>query len=416
MPLSEFRSYLRSNKSIPNKYASFYIKWVQDFVRFCQSQPNAQKPSMQVDRFLTRLAKTYEQWQVDQARHAIQHYCYFLERPPRPDRFFEHPESIKDWKTAGETMVRVLRLKQRSYRTERTYIHWLRNFYSHVKPAIPSELTDRHIIDFLSYLAVERHVVKSTQNQAFNALLFFYRHVLEKEVGEIRNAVRARPKFRLPTVLSPVEVMQLIDHLSGVSRLMAKIIYGGGLRRDECMRLRVKDLDFERNTVTVRAGKGDKDRQTLLPESIVDEVRQHLCNVRHLYEADRKADIAGVQLPGALEKKYPLASKEWIWYWVFPSARLSQDPRSGVVRRHHMSGDVLRKGIRNAAKTVGLAKRVTAHTLRHSFATHLLENGTDIRTIQQLLGHADLNTTMIYTHVARKNALGVRSPLDHQPA
>ncbi len=220
-------------------------------------------------------------------------------------------------------MVRVLRSKQRSYRTERTYIHWLRSFYSHVKPAIMSELTDRHIIDFLSYLAVERHVVKSTQNQAFNALLFFYRHVLEKEVGDIRNAVRARPKFRLPTVLSHVEVMQLIDHLSGVSRLMAKIIYGGGLRRDECMRLRVKDLDFERNTVTVRAGKGDKDRQTLLPESIVDEVRQHLCNVRHLYEVDSKADIAGVQLPGALEKKYPLASKEWIWYWIFPSARLS---------------------------------------------------------------------------------------------
>jgi integron integrase len=307
----------------------------------------------------------------------------------------------------------MLRLRQLSYRTEQTYMKWLRGFYLNVRPTLPSQLEDSHITNFLTYLAVERHVAKTTQNQAFNAILFFYRFVLQKEVGSIRNAFRSRRGSRLPIVLGRSEVGALFDKLEGTPLLMAKIIYGGGLRRDECIRLRVQDLDFERNTLTIRGAKGDKDRQTLLPESLADTLKVHLKGTRRLYDNDRKADIAGVHLPGALDRKYPGASKEWVWYWVFPSHKLSMDPRNNLIRRHHISGDNLRKGIRKAAIAAGLSKRVTVHTLRHSFATHLLEEGYDIRTIQQLLGHVDLKTTMIYTHVAKKNVLGVRSPLDH---
>ncbi|MBU4318142.1 MAG: integron integrase [Proteobacteria bacterium] len=265
---------------------------------------------------------------------------------------------------------------------------------------------------FLSYLAVERNVAKATQNQAFNAILFFYRHVLEKEVGSIASAVRAKRGTRLPVVLSRDEVTRLINHLSGVPGLMAKILYGSGLRLNECTRLRIQDLDFERNTIIVRGAKGDKERETIFPEEIVDDVKSHLEKTRLAFEADRKATVPGVHLPGALDRKYPNAAKQWIWYWVFPSGKLSVDPRSKLIRRHHISPDFIQKAIKKASDATALSKKVTTHTLRHSFATHLLEDGYDIRTIQQLLGHADLETTMIYTHVAKKNMLGVRSPLD----
>ncbi len=279
-------------------------------------------------------------------------------------------------------------------------------------PQSPQKLDDSHIKDFLSYLASERRVAKSTQNQAFNALLFYYRHVLEKEVGSIAQVVRARKGRRLPVVLTYEKVIQLIDALQGVYQLMAQLIYGGGLSLNECFRLRVKDIEFEKNTLMIRGAKGDKDRQTLLPESIQPALQKHLQKVRKLYEKDHKAHVAGVFLPGALSRKYPNADKEWIWYWVFPSARLSVDPRANVVRRHHMSSSNLQKAIKKASK--GINNKVSVHTLRHSFATHLLEDGYDIRTIQQLLGHASLQTTMIYTHVAQKNRLSVISPLDRR--
>ncbi|KJS33773.1 MAG: hypothetical protein VR64_00360 [Desulfatitalea sp. BRH_c12] len=309
-------------------------------------------------------------------------------------------------------MTRMLRLKQRSYRTEQTYMKWLRSFYVYVKPASPGELSDFHIKNFLSHLAADLNVAKATQNQAFNAILFFFRHVLEKEVGSIQSVVRAKRGQRLPTVLTQGEVKRLISFIQGTSALMVKIIYGGGLRLNECTRLRIKDLDFERSTVTVRAGKGDKDRQTLLPNNVAKELKSHLEQVRLIYEADREANVVGVHLPGALDKKYTNASKQWIWFWVFPSDRFSVDPRTNLIRRHHVSPDLIQRTIKKAAEAARIPKRVSTHTLRHSFATHLLEDGYDIRTIQMLLGHSDLQTTMIYTHVAQKNALGVRSPLD----
>jgi integron integrase len=267
--------------------------------------------------------------------------------------------------------------------------------------------------DFLTYLAVEANVAASTQNQAFNALLFMYRHVLDKPIDDLSGAVRAKAKHRLPVVLTTKEIRRLLDEMTGTALLMAQIIYGGGLRLKECLRLRVKDLDFERKTIVVKSGKGDKDRETVLPDSIRDALQYHLKSIKPLFDQDRKQTIPGVAMPGALERKFPNAGKEWKWFWVFPSHKLSVDPTSGIVRRHHMHATVLQKHIRRASIKAGLTKRVTVHTLRHSFATHLVEKGCDIRTVQELLGHSDLRTTMVYTHVAKKNCLSVVSPLDN---
>ena len=412
MPLDEFRNYLEKSKKVSKKQLPFYVIWARDFIQFCKSKSDIIIPEKQIEPFLKQMGRNHEQWQVNQARTAVGLYCYFISKARNNNN--SGPPAIDDWKSAGDTMVRMLRLKQLSYRTEQSYMKWLRDFYGYVKPASPDSLSEKHIKDFLSYLAVERHVSKSTQNQAFNALLFFYRHVIEKEVGDISSVVRAKRGQRLPMVLSQDDVMRLIDNLEGTAQLMAKIMYGGGLRLNECTRLRIQDLDFSRLTVTVRNGKGDKDRQTLFPESITDDIEKHLEGVRQTYEADRKANLAGVFLPYALERKYPSASREWNWFWVFPARNISLDPHASLVRRHHVSPGLLQKAIKRTTAKISLSKKVGTHTLRHSFATHLLEAGYDIRTIQQLLGHADLQTTMIYTHVAKKNMLGVRSPLDRR--
>ena len=308
-------------------------------------------------------------------------------------------------------MVKRLRLKHRSYRTEQTYLGWLRDFYRFTGSVAPEFIGDNHLMDYLTYLAVERNVAKSTQQQAFNAILFFFRHVIGREPGNIRDSIRAKRKRRLPVVLTCGEISRLFEHLNETPLLMAQVIYGGGLRLRECVSLRIKDIDFEQKLLSIR-GKGDKDRRTLLSETAAKPLKSHLEKVREIFEADRQAGVAGVYLPNALSRKYPNAGKEWIWQWVFPSQRLAVDPRSHIVRRHHIHASSLQKFFKKAAAKARIAKPATVHTLRHSFATHLLESGTDLRTIQELLGHASVQTTMIYTHVARKNALGVTSPLD----
>jgi len=277
----------------------------------------------------------------------------------------------------------------------------------------PLHLSGRHIQDFLSMLAVEKRVSPSTQNQALNALIFLYRHALDHELGENElDAVRAVHKRRLPVVLTIKEVHTLFDQLSGIHRLMAQVIYGCGLRLSEGLSLRIKDVDLEQSIVVVRAGKGDKDRRTMLPVTLKDALIRHLTEVRAVYDHDRRDNLNGVFLPGALDRRYPNAGKEWGWFWLFPSKSLSVDPRSHTVRRHHMHPAALQKAVKTAVLKAGMTKPASVHTLRHSFATHLLEQGYDIRTIQELLGHQNLQTTMIYTHVATKNILGVRSPLD----
>jgi integron integrase len=412
MSVDGFRNYLQSKGFVNQKQIPFYMQWVTMFLQFCGSYHDETSFEQRLDSFLSSIGKRHEQWQINQAKEAVSLYNFFIGRNLSQD-----PKKGRDWDEnwvkAGEMMKRMLRLKQLAYSTEQSYIMWLRGFYKFVRPITPDSLNAGHLKSYLSYLASERRVAKATQNQAFNALLFFYRYVIEKEVGSIADVVRSRRGRRLPTVLTKDEVMRLINALEGIYGLMAQIIYGGGLRLKECMRLRVKDIEFEENLLMIRGAKGDKDRQTILPEAVQPTLHKHLSKVRSIYEGDRKSDLAGVYLPGALSRKYPNADKEWIWYWVFPSATISVDPRANVVRRHHVSGNNLQKAIKKAAAANGIDKKISVHTLRHSFATHLLENGYDIRTIQLLLGHASLQTTMIYTHVAHKNFMGVRSPLDN---
>ena len=307
---------------------------------------------------------------------------------------------------------KTLRLKHYAYSTERSYLNWIRRFIRFHDLRHPRNLGKGEIESFLSYLAVNGKVAASTQNQALNALLFLYRNVLNQPLEYDLNAVRAvRPKH-VPTVLTPKEVHTIINMLRDQNRLIAQLLYGSGLRVSECVRLRVKDLDFERRQITVRDAKGRKDRFTILPNAVCKLLQIHLEHGKRLHEEDLGHGQGAVYLPHALEKKYPLANKEWIWQYVFPSAKLSQDPRSGITRRHHLNPSTIQKAVRKAAKLSRIPKHITPHTLRHSFATHLLENGYDIRTVQDLLGHKDVKTTMIYTHVLNRGGMAVRSPLD----
>jgi len=307
---------------------------------------------------------------------------------------------------------RAMRLNHYSIRTEQAYTEMVRRFLLYTGPVAADVLAETQVKRFLEHLALERQVSASTQNQAFSAVLFFFKRVLKRELGNLSDTVRAKRGRRLPVVLSREEVRRLLAMTEGTPGLMLKLIYGAGLRLMECIRLRVREVSFERGTVLIRAGKGDKDRVVMLPEALREPMRQHFERLRLLWTQDVAAGIPGVWMPGALAEKYPKAPKEFGWQWVFPAKRLSLDPRSGLTRRHHVHDNTLHKAIKVAAQRAGLVQSVSAHTLRHSFATHLLESGTDIRTVQELLGHESLETTQIYTHVMQTPGLGVKSPLD----
>jgi integron integrase len=310
-----------------------------------------------------------------------------------------------------DQMRDLLRTQHYSIRTESAYMEWVKRFILFHNKRHPKDMGNSEIAAFLTDLAVNRNVAASTQNQALSALLFLYRELLHQEVGSV-DAVRARKPKRLPTVLTKAEVLRLISAMAGTPKLMAKLLYGSGLRASECVRLRIKDLDFERRLIVVRDGKGDKDRITMLPESLVAPLQEHLARVKHTHAKDLAGGCGAVHLPHALERKYPKANREWGWQYVFPARSLSSDPRTGLTRRHHLDQSGLQKAVRQATRLAGIDKPVTCHTFRHSFATHLLETGYDIRTVQELLGHKDVKTTMIYTHVLNRGPLAVRSPID----
>ncbi len=306
----------------------------------------------------------------------------------------------------------VIRRKHYSIRTEQAYCDWIKRFILFHRKRHPAEMAEAEITEFLTHLAVNVNVAAATQNQALSALLFLYREVLQQEIGWLDRVERAKKPTRLPVVLTRPEVRKIFSHLNGTPKLMAGLLYGSGLRLMECARLRVKDVDLGYLKITVRDTKGGKDRVTMLPTNIAQPLQRHLLKRRSQHEQDLADGFGNVYLPNALARKYPNAPRQWMWQYVFASSRLSVDPRSGEKQRHHIAESLLQRAVKDAMSRAGIDKPATCHTLRHSFATHLLERGYDIRTVQELLGHKDVSTTMIYTHVLNRPGIGVKSPLD----
>lgn len=419
---------------VPLWQIRWYSRWVQQFAKTCRGSTLSGRSSRDVDSYLFSLRDNVriEPWQVVQASDALRilyqqlfHAAWaesweFDEqhqaRPASVQSPSEEAFAVAKATVSVEELLKRLRSTLRtlhySIRTEQTYEHWVKRFFKFHQHIPPLQLTGEHIREYLSHLAEVREVAASTQNQALNAIVFFYEKVLGLVLGDIGDFKYAKRPKRLPVVLSQREVRELFSQLTGLSRLMAGLLYGSGLRLMECLRLRVKDVDFDQKHIVVRDGKGQKDRITVMPQNFQKDLRDHIREVKNIHAQDLRQGYGEVYLPSALARKYPNAAKEWAWQYVFPAGQLALDPVARTIRRHHIHESVLQKAVKQATRLAGLTKPVSCHTLRHSFATHLLEGGYDIRTIQELLGHKDVSTTMIYTHVLNRGGQGVRSPLD----
>ena len=453
MGLEEFGEFLLRRRIVPEKNAKFYVAWVRKFL----GQTADPKLSMEerIEDFVEGLRQEggREEWQVEQAERAVKTFFHAFRDGAGLE---ERPAARVERDAAGRVAVaevlaatrELLRTKHYSYRTEQTYLGWIGQFLEYQggmgtriqesefriqkeEKRAGSSISNNQcpmsndqqgagkvVVDgqgvksFLTHLATRRRVSAGTQNQAFSALTFLCREVLRLPETDLDAGVRAKATSRLPAVLSTEETARLLEAMSGTARLMAEVTYGGGLRVMECCRLRVKDVDFENDLLFVRDGKGGKDRSTLLAKSVKERLREHLARVRVLHEQDLAAGAGEARLPDALERKYPQAGREWGWQFVFPAQNLSVDPRGGKVRRHHASDAMLQRAVKEAVAKAGIDKPVSVHTLRHSFATHLLLAGVDLRQIQELLGHASVETTMIYTHVVKNLRAPATSPLD----
>ena len=420
--LREFEAFLSKSGRIPENKIRYYVYWVQRFLRFCTYQSD-NITTEQVNQFLDFLEAdtNVADWQVKQAADAIITYVeQFLKKPLGPvanqdertssDTVNEKPAS--SWRYIIDETRNTIRLRHYSLSTEKTYLGWLVRFITFMKDREPSVIDGNDIKKYLTHLAVHDRVSASTQNQAFNALLFLCRHVLHREIDNLDAVVRVKQRINLPVVLSREEVKRLFSSLQGQYLLMAQIMYGCGLRLSECLRLRVQDVDFENDLIMVRSGKGDKDRSLMMPRTIRTSLEQHLVAIKDIHKKDISIGHGDASLPHALDKKYPRADKNWGWQWVFPAQKLSVDPQSGRIIRWHVHPSLIQRAIKEAVRNAGVIKMASCHTLRHSFATHLLEAGHTIRVIQELLGHKHVNTTMIYTHVIRKKPSEIASPLD----
>lgn len=419
--LPEFYHFLEARGLVAPKYIPYYVQWAVQYRAYAQSRPDLPE-GMRVAGFLELVSQRNVQgWQVQQAEAAVKMYVeQFQASAPADDSPEQKPAQLhgqSDYSIILRKMQEAVRLKHYAYSTERSYLDWAARFFEYVtrvkqKDLSDSPLTEEDIRDFLTHLAVKRRVASSTQNQAFNALLFLYRETLGLHPQGLQTTVRAKRGPKLPVVLTPEEVQRLLQHMDGEALLMGKLLYGAGLRLMELARLRVQDVDFGARAVFVRGGKGDKDRSTILPEAVTADVQRHLQQVQALHEKDIADGHGAVYLPEGLARKYPSAAKEWKWQYVFPSKRLSVDPRSHTVRRHHISDKAIQDAVASAVRKAGIVKHATVHTLRHSFATHLIMNGVNIREVQELLGHKHVETTMIYTHVMRTLSNAPKSPLD----
>lgn len=417
--LPDFQEFLKASKLAPERNIPYLAHWVSRFLFFISRKDHSDTGTLVIEFLDSLKTENIADWQVSQAEQALLLYLNHFKggEALKNAKAGTLPEvSLSDKSGIISEMKRLLRLKHYSYRTEIAYLDWAERFFAYVKDtaggAAFETITTDTIKNYLGYLAINKRVSSSTQNQAFNALLFLFRDVLGQELTGLSGTVRAKRGKKLPVVLSVEEVKALFGKLSGPAVLIAHFLYGSGLRLMELARLRVQDIDFDGNLLIVRNGKGDKDRSTILPEAIREPLRLHLEKVKALHAKDISAGFGEVYLPDALDRKYPNAGKEWIWQYVFPSAKLSVDPRSGKVRRHHISEKAIQTAIAVAVRKAGIAKHATVHTLRHSFATHLLMNGVNIREVQSLLGHKSLETTMVYTHVMREMTNAPKSPLD----
>ena len=416
--VAHFGRYIVERQLAAERHAPFWLMWVRTFL----ARPVRTGSSEDAIRFfLERMVQMgHDEWRVSQAEHSVRCFCGpWRENPEAPrSRLAPGPDGKVADDQAITGLRELARLRHYSPRTEETYVDWVLRFFRYLDAVgtggrqTRHEITSGAVRNFLSHLATRQRVAASTQNQAFSALLVLARDVLTIELGDLSKTVRARRGTRLPAVLSVDEVASLLGQLTGTFRLMAQLIYGGGLRVMETCTLRVKDFDFDQGLVLVRGGKGDKDRSTLLARSAMPPLRQHLDRVHKLHADDLALGHGEVQLPGALAAKYPSAGREWAWQYAFPSRVLRVDPRTGKARRWHVTDSAMQRAVKLALGKSGIAKHASVHSLRHSFATHLLLNGVNIRRIQELLGHSSIETTMLYTHVVKQLESPPESPLD----
>ncbi len=420
--LPEFQKYLSARRLAPERAIPFFVSWVSMFLSFADRN-TYQDTDILIQQFLDHLKMraSKEDWQIRQAHQAVQLYLfhYLKQRPiqERPPWLKMSANSFMNISDLIRKIRETIRIKHYSYKTEKTYIHWVVRFNKYMnalseqaKPV--DQWGSADVKDFLSQLAIKYRVSASTQNQAFNALLFLFRDVLHRDLENLQGTVRAKRGPKLPVVLSMEEVKALFQYSHDKYRLYLQLIYGAGMRVSEFVRLRVKDIDFQENLIFIRSSKGDKDRATILPKHLKTDLLKHLEEIKALHEKDLKAGYGETSLPFALSRKYPNAAKDWGWQYVFPSSKLSIDNTDGKIRRFYMSEKTLQQAMHAAVVKAGFAKPATVHTLRHSFATHLLMSGVNIREVQELLGHKHVETTMIYTHVARDSATAPQSPLD----
>lgn len=419
--LPDFQKYLKTKQLVNPKHIPFFAYWASRFISYA-GEHQTRDLENNILNFLKNLSETEsrEDWQIRQAGNAIQIYIFqYLksQHQKTPPPWLKTDISINSFTDLLQKTREALRIKHYSRRTEKTYILWIKRFYTyiaetHQSPKPINSLCSNDVRDFLSFLALKRNVAASTQNQAFNALLFLFRDILHQELTELQDTVRAKRGPRIPTVLTIDEVKNLFLHLNGKTLLAIQLIYGAGLRITELIRLRIKDIDFQQRILVIRSGKGAKDRVTILPKHLIPDLQHHLKNVKKLHNQDLQSGYGEAPLPFALSRKYPHAGKDWAWQFAFPSAKLSVEYSTGIIRRFHMSEKTIQKAMKQAIKKAKITKHAGVHTLRHSFATHLLMNGTNIREVQELLGHKHVETTMIYTHVIRDMSGAPQSPLD----
>jgi integron integrase len=409
MQLVDYEKYIVENNFVDSSKSSYYSAWVKKFLNLnLSNQLNIEE---KVRQFVQSLStdNSLQSWQLDQARHAVELYLgMFIQNTACPES-----ENIpSEFLDIQNEMLTVLRLKHYSYRTEQTYMDWCKRYYKYCFQEKLDFKNSESVKIYLTYLAVNRGVASATQNQAFNSILFMFKYVLKNELDDIKGTVRAKRKRNLPAVLSVDEIKLLFKQVDGLKRMMLELIYGTGLRVSEFVRLRVKDIDFDNDLVIIIDGKGGKDRAVSLPRTLKKQLEAHLIKVKELHYDDLLAGYGEVYLPEALSRKYSNTAKEWKWQYVFPAGKLSVDPRSGKVRRHHILDKTVQNIMKQAVVKSGIPKKASVHTLRHSYATHLLMNGVNIRQIQELLGHKSLETTMIYTHILKDLSTQPESPLD----